>query len=47
MEEHVSHCEVAAVTWVGDAHHLFGIEHLLAQLWHGECTALLGVMGCE
>merc|ERR1712166_460244 len=40
-------CEVAAVTWVGGAHHVLGVEHLLGQLWHGECTVLLGSTGCK
>merc|ERR1711881_427763 len=34
--------EVAAVTGVGGAHHVLGVEHLLGQLGHGECAVLLG-----
>jgi hypothetical protein len=35
------------VTWVGGAHHVLGVEHLLGQLWHGECTVLLRATGCK
>merc|ERR1719362_1802747 len=39
--------EVTSMSWIGGAHHVLGIEHLLGELWHGECTVLLGSTGCE
>merc|ERR1712139_584039 len=39
--------EVAAVTRVSSAHHVLGVEHLLGELGHGECTVLLGAAGGE
>merc|ERR1712057_51696 len=39
--------EVATVTRIGGAHHVLGIEHLLGELGHGECTVLLGAAGGE
>jgi len=39
--------EVAAVAWVRSAHHVLGVEHLLCQLWNGECTVLLRAARCQ
>merc|ERR1712124_207649 len=39
--------EVAAVTRIGSAHHVLGVEHLLGELGDGERTVLLGAAGGE
>merc|ERR1712072_391024 len=39
--------QIAAMARVSGAHHVFGVEHLLSQLWHCEGTVLLGAPGCE
>merc|ERR1719267_182558 len=39
--------EVAAVTRIGGAHHVLGVEHLLGELRDGERTVLLGAAGGE
>merc|ERR1711898_68979 len=38
-------CEVATVTRISSTHHVRSIEHLLGELWHGECAVLLGATG--
>merc|ERR1719267_262364 len=39
--------EVTAVTRIGGAHHVLGVEHLLGELRDGERTVLLGATGGE
>jgi len=29
------------MSWVSGTHHILGIEHLLGQFWHSQCSVLL------
>ena len=39
--------QVATVSWITGSHHVLGIEHLLRQLGHRECTVLLRTTRCQ
>jgi len=45
--EHGGSGQVSSVSWVGSAHHVLGVEHLLGQFWNGQSTVLLTSSGSQ
>ena len=45
--EHSRGGKISSVSWVRSTHHVFGIEHLLSQLWDGEGSVDLRSSGGE
>ncbi|KFO97397.1 hypothetical protein N300_05296, partial [Calypte anna] len=41
------HRQVSPVPRVAGCHHIFGIKHLLGELWNRECPVLLAASGCQ
>jgi hypothetical protein len=38
-------CEISSVSWIGGAHHVLGVEHLLGQFGDGQSSVLLRSSG--
>jgi len=45
--EHGGGSKISSVSWVGGAHHVLSIEHLLGQLGYSECSVNLRSSGGE